>query len=131
MPTLTIRTDKPEAEIGLYRDDAQLDYKVWHAHRTLSLTLLEHIESMVRAQGLSRSNIEAIICFSGPGSFTGLRIGLTVADTLAYGMGVPVVGVEGEDHWIERGLERLSRHENDRIALPAYGAPVHITVQKK
>jgi tRNA threonylcarbamoyladenosine biosynthesis protein TsaB len=131
MLVLTIRTDKPEAEVGLYADGNQLGYEVWHAHRTLSSTLLQKIDDLLAAHGYSRTNLQAIICFSGPGSFTGLRIGITVADTLAYGLGLPVVGIEGEERWIDRGHERLSDGDNDRIALPAYGAPVHITVQKK
>jgi hypothetical protein len=39
MITLTVRTDKPEAEVGLYKDNEQLAYISWQAHRELAETL--------------------------------------------------------------------------------------------
>jgi len=130
MLVLTLRTDKPEAEIGLFEDGKKLAYESWQAHRELSDTIHKKIRSLLEAQGKGLKDIQAIACFKGPGSFTGLRIGITVADTLAYGLDVPIVGVMGDD-WINQGLERLQSDENDVIALPYYGAPVHITEPRK
>jgi tRNA threonylcarbamoyladenosine biosynthesis protein TsaB len=130
MLVLTIRTDNPDAEIGLYEDSNKLTYDTWHAHRELSTTLLQHIEDLLKGQNKTLKDLNGIVCFQGPGSFTGLRIGLTVADALVYGLQLPIVAAM-EDNWIETGLERLQAGEDDRIALPHYGAPVHITQQKK
>jgi tRNA threonylcarbamoyladenosine biosynthesis protein TsaB len=130
MLVLTIRTDNPEAEIGLYEDGSKLAYDSWHAHRELSATLLSHIEALLQGQNKTLKDLNGIVCFQGPGSFTGLRIGLTVADTLVYGLDLPIVAAM-EEGWIQTGLERLQAGEDDRIALPHYGAPVHITQQKK
>ncbi len=129
MLILTIRTDNPEAELGLYQDETQLAYEVWHAHRELSDTIHKKIKALLESQQKDLRDIEGIVCFQGPGSFTGLRIGLTVADALAYGLDVPIVATQ--DDWIEQGIARLKSGKNDRIALPHYGAPVHITQQKK
>ena len=129
MLILTIRTDNPEAEVGLYDDEKQLAYEVWPAHRELSDTILKKIKELLDDQEKDFKDIQGIVCFQGPGSFTGLRIGITVADTFAYGLAVPVVATQ--DDWIERGIKRLKAGENDRIALPHYGAPVHITQQRK
>lgn len=126
---LTIRTDKPEAEIGLYQDETQLAYETWQAHRELSDTLHKKIKALLESQKKDFPGIEGIVVFKGPGSFTGLRIGITVADALAYGLNVPIVAAT--DDWIESGIKRLLAGENERIALPHYGAPVHITQQKK
>ena len=129
MLILTIRTDNPEAEVGLYDDEKQLAYEVWPAHRELADTILKKIKELLDGQEKDFKDIQGIVCFQGPGSFTGLRIGITVADTFAYGLAVPVVATQ--DDWIERGIKRLKAGENDRIALPHYGAPVHITQQRK
>lgn len=129
MLILTIRTDKPEAEVGLYQEKTQLAYEVWEAHRELSNTIHVKIKDILQSQGKAFKDIEGIVCYEGPGSFTGLRIGITVADTLAYGLNIPIVATT--DDWIEQGIARLLAGENDRIALPHYGAPVHITQQKK
>ena len=74
--------------------------------------------------------MDGIVCFQGPGSFTGLRIGLTVANALAYGLNVPVVACQ-DPHWLEIGVARLAKGESDHLALPFYGAEAHITPQKK
>jgi len=130
MLILTLRTDKPEAEIGLYDDETQLAYDTWYAHRELSTTLHRHIDDLLAAHGKTREDIRGIVCYQGPGSFTGLRIGLTVADAFAYALHLPIVEVMHED-WIQAGISRLKAGEDDRIALPFYGADAHITPQKK
>ena len=47
MLILTIRTDKPEAELGLYKDNQQLDYFVWQAHRELAETIHNKIKELL------------------------------------------------------------------------------------
>jgi tRNA threonylcarbamoyladenosine biosynthesis protein TsaB len=128
MLILTIRTDKPEAEIGLFETDKKLAYEKWEAHRQLAETIHQKIEALLKSQKKNWQNIEAIVCFQGPGSFTGLRIGLTVGNTLSYGLQVPIVATDDEQ-WIERGIKRLQNGDSDQLALPEYGAPVHITQQ--
>lgn len=130
MLIVTIRTDKPEAEIGLFDGQKQLAYQKWQAHRELSTTLHSKIEEMLKSQGKILQDINGLVCFQGPGSFTGLRIGLTVADAMAYGLSLPIVATM-EESWIEKGIERLMAGEDDQVALPHYGAPVHITLPKK
>lgn len=130
MLILTIRTDNPEAEVGLYDGQTKLAYEKWPAHRELAETIHTKIQSLLRAQDKDFKDIEGIVCFRGPGSFTGLRIGITVGDTFAYGLNAPVVGTMA-DNWIEEGIQRLQAGEDDKIALPHYGAPVHITQQKR
>ncbi len=130
MIILTIRTDKPEAEIGLYNDRTQLAYEVWHAHRTLAETLLQKIEALLQTQQKDWHDIGGIVCFQGPGSFTGLRIGLTVSNTLSYSLDVPVITSQ-DPKWLETGITRVLAGETDKIALPFYGADAHITQQKK
>lgn len=130
MIILSIRTDKPEAEVGLFDDQKQLDYEVWQAHRELSLTILQKITELLERNGKAFSDIEGVAGFKGPGSFTGLRIGLTVANTLAYGLRIPVVGSDAEA-WIQDGIERLLKGENEKIALPDYGREPNVTKPKK
>ncbi len=129
---LTIRTDNPEAEVGVYTADGQqLSYHQWLAHRQLSSTLLGAIRDELVKQQATFDDIGSVLVYRGPGSFTGLRIGITVANALAYGLNVPIVGVAEEHQWLERGLDRLKRGEHDQLVLPEYGAEAHITKQKK
>lgn len=130
MLILTLRTDKPEAEIGLYEDDTQAAYETWQAHRELAETLHAKIAEKLNSIGRDWHDIEGVVAYKGPGSFTGLRIGLSVANALAYARNIPVVGASG-DHWVRQGLELLNQQKGGKVALPDYGAPVHITTQKK
>lgn len=129
---LTIRTDKPEAEVGIYdMDGKQLSYHTWLAHRELSKTLLGVIRDELKKQDATFDDIGSVLIFRGPGSFTGLRIGITVANTLAHSLTVPIVGIAEEHEWLERGLAKLKDGGNDQLVMPEYGAEAHITQQKK
>lgn len=129
MLVLTIRTDKPEAEIGLYEDGDQLGYTTWQAHRQLAETLHTKIRELLTDQKKSLGDLTGIACYSGPGSFTGLRIGITVGNALAYALEVPTAAASGDD-WQDDAIGLLENGEGGPLALPEYGAPVHITPPK-
>ncbi|HET9174555.1 MAG TPA: tRNA (adenosine(37)-N6)-threonylcarbamoyltransferase complex dimerization subunit type 1 TsaB [Candidatus Saccharimonadales bacterium] len=130
MLLLTIRTDKPDAELGLFSDEQQLAYDSWEAHRQLAETIHLRIRHMLTDHGHTMQDLEGLVVFKGPGSFTGLRIGLTVANAMAQALQVPIVATNGEQ-WRELGIARLQHGDNETIALPEYGGEPHITQQKK
>ena len=130
MIVLTMRTDRPQAELGLYSDGKEIAYDIWEAHRELSVTIHERILTLLELNNIQLKNLEGIVCFKGPGSFTGLRIGLTVANALAFSLSKPVVSASGAD-WITKGLSRLNKGDDEMIAMPEYGAEAHITQQLK
>jgi tRNA threonylcarbamoyladenosine biosynthesis protein TsaB len=126
---LTIRTDKPEAEIGLFENSKRLTYRKWHAHRELSATIHKVIKELLDQQNKDWRDITGIIFYKGPGSFTGLRIGASVANAISTASGTNLVSQNGEK-WIELGIERLEEGKNE-TALPEYGSDPHITKPKK
>ncbi|MEO8104833.1 MAG: tRNA (adenosine(37)-N6)-threonylcarbamoyltransferase complex dimerization subunit type 1 TsaB [Candidatus Saccharibacteria bacterium] len=130
MLILTIRSDKPAAELGLFHDNHQIGYETWEAHRALAETIHTKIASLLTQHGHSLADLAGIIAFRGPGSFTGLRIGLAVANALADALQLPIIASDGAD-WIVRGSARLAAGENDTMAVPEYGALPHITLPKK
>ena len=128
---LTIRTDKPEAEIGLYTSEgSSIAQKTWLAHRELADTLLSEIHTLLEGQRKNYSDLTGLVVFQGPGSFTGLRIGLTVANAFAYAREIPIVGATGDD-WIAAGIRALEGGENREVVLPEYGAEANITKPRK
>ncbi len=130
MLILTMRTDKPEAEIGLYEDTAQISYETWTAHRQLAETLHIKIAALLAAQDKDWPDIAGVVVYQGPGSFTGLRIGLSVANAITNSFDIQIVAAQGET-WIADGIADLLSGKGQSVALPEYGAPVHITAPKK
>lgn len=127
---LALKTDSMVAELYLLKDDGEEASKdVWEAGRSLAKDLLAHIDALVTTAG-SWQEISGIIVFRGPGSFTGLRIGITTANTIAYANTISIIG-ETKDDWRSNGVRRLLGGENDQMVLPEYGADPHITAPKK
>lgn len=131
MLILTLRTDKPITEIGLYIDKERLEYQPYHADRQLAETIHSQIEQILLRHNKTLHDLEAIAVYKGPGSFTGLRIGITVANALAYGLGIPIVGQLASEKWLELSIKRLVEGDNDHMVMPEYGAEPNITKPKK
>lgn len=98
--------------------------------RGLARFLLKFIEDSLVSLESDVRCISGIGVMKGPGSFTGLRIGLTVANTLADSLDIPIIGEMG-DNWREQALARLDSGENDQIVLPFYGGEANITRPRK
>jgi tRNA threonylcarbamoyladenosine biosynthesis protein TsaB len=130
MLIVTIRTDKPEAELGLFEEGKKLAHLSWQAHRQLAETIHTQLGAMLADQHKMLQDIEGICIYKGPGSFTGLRIGASVANALADALGAPIVA-ETEEDWLQRGLQRLKAGGTDKVVVPLYGSAPHITAQKK
>jgi len=127
---LALKNDQPEAALYLLKNDAVVAKKTWHAHRELSNTLLEQIEDMLNQQHATLKDLGGLVVFEGPGSFTGLRIGITVLNTLAYTLNIPVVGETGDD-WLESGVKNIKTAKLGVFVEPQYGASAHITMPRK
>lgn len=111
--------------------DAEWRYDTtWEAGRGLAKGLLGFLEAQLATQQKTWADVTGLVVFKGPGSFTGLRIGITVFNTLAYANQLPLVGAMG-DAWQTEGLVRLASGEDDGIVLPEYGGEANITQPRK
>ncbi len=98
-------------------DGTLLGATTWEAGRTHGERLLPAIGRLHGEANLRRSRIRGVIVGTGPGAFTGLRVGLATAKAIAHELGVPIVGVSTGE-----ALLRASRPAADEqvvLLLPA------------
>ncbi len=93
MNVLGIDTSGPICTVGLAGSDGIIAERSVRGQKIHSVRLLPLIEELLDDAGLLTGNLDGVAVSAGPGSFTGLRIGLTTARTLAQVLGIPVVGV--------------------------------------
>lgn len=129
---LAIKTDTATLELALIDANNTLESldKSIELGRSMARDILTEIETLLRDAQRSWTDLSGIIIFTGPGSFTGLRIGATVANTIAYAENIPIVGSHGND-WYMQGIKRLKNGENDTMVMPEYGKPANITKPRK
>jgi tRNA threonylcarbamoyl adenosine modification protein YeaZ len=111
-------------------DGTPLGVSTWEAGRTHGAQLLPAIGRLTGEANLRRSRIRGVIVGTGPGAFTGLRVGIATAKAIAHELGVPIVGVSTAAALLrasdtgDAGLLLIPAGPNDRVAVPAGGAPV-------
>lgn len=126
---LLLDTSTPVCKLNLVDGDWRYADE-WESGRTLAKGLLGYLQDNLAKNDKTWKDISGIVAFKGPGSFTGLRIGLTVLNTFADSEVVPIVGSIGDD-WQVEGLSRLAAGENDQLVMPEYGGEAHITTPRK
>ncbi len=97
MYVLGIETSGPVCSVGLVEGSRILGERSLTGARIHSVKLLPLISGLLEDLCLFPSDLAGIAVSAGPGSFTGLRIGLAVAKTLAQALDVPVAGVGSLD----------------------------------
>lgn len=105
MPILAIDTATLVSSVALATVDNVLAEITLQTKKTHSELLMPHIAKLLDMAQVAKSDLKGVAVSIGPGSFTGLRIGLSTAKTLAYALQIPVVGVP-------------------TLAAMAYGCPV-------
>ena len=91
---LAIDTATTRVLVASGSPDGQIDgITTWVAGYRHGETLLSSIAHFLGEQNLRRSRLTGIVVGTGPGAFTGLRVGIATAKGLAHGLGLPIAGV--------------------------------------
>ena len=93
MLVLGVETSTMQGGVALVGDDRLVSEYLLNVEATHSERLLPAIDRMLCEAGVGLDAVSGIAVSIGPGSFTGLRIGLSTVKGLAYATGLPVVGV--------------------------------------
>lgn len=126
---ILLDTSTPTCKLTLIDGNKRI-HEQWQADRGLAKGLLGYIHTQLSTHSFTWSDITGIGVFEGPGSFTGLRIGLTVMNTIADSENIPIVGARG-DNWQDEALQKIESGKDHTMILPFYGHDAHITTPKK
>jgi tRNA threonylcarbamoyladenosine biosynthesis protein TsaB len=120
---LYLDTSEMMAHLAIFEAEKKVAEEKWEAGRELSATLNDRFQSLLKEVGISSNDLSGICVFVGPGSFTGLRIGLSFANGLAFALSIPIYETKEK--------ETIELSDPREIALPFYGAEPKITEAKK
>lgn len=93
MRILAFETSAKAASAALLEDDRLLGESYLNCGQTHSRTLMKLAQELLCACDLTAQDVDAVACAAGPGSFTGVRIGVAAAKGFAWGRDLPCVGV--------------------------------------
>lgn len=107
MKILALESSAVAASVALCEDEALLGQSFRHTGLTHSQTLLPMAEELLQGCGLTMQDVDLIAVAEGPGSFTGLRIGVAAAKGLAWAAELPCAGCStlASMAWNLAGLE--------------------------
>jgi tRNA threonylcarbamoyl adenosine modification protein YeaZ len=126
---LAIDTATTQVVIATGSPDGTVDgISTWTAGHRHGETLLPTIGRFLGEQNIRRSRLTGIVVGTGPGAFTGLRVGLATAKGIAHGLGIPLAGVSTAEALlaaagVERGVLLLPAGPSDRLVVRAGSAP--------
>jgi tRNA threonylcarbamoyladenosine biosynthesis protein TsaB len=93
MRILAVDTTAHFGSLALSEDGAVVDEVVLHSPEGFSQTLFEHIARLMQRRGIGTCDIDCFAAAAGPGSFTGVRVGLAAVKGLAEASGRQAIGV--------------------------------------
>jgi tRNA threonylcarbamoyladenosine biosynthesis protein TsaB len=90
---LALDTSTRSIGVALYDSDHVISESVWISVDHHTVELAPGVEETLHRAGVSREELQALAVATGPGSFTGLRIGLALAKGMALALHIPLVGI--------------------------------------
>lgn len=87
--TLAVDTSLSRAQLALFKDQVFIDDTKWQKQKSHSEVLTGAFQDLLAKNHIKLNNIKKVACVVGPGSFTGIRVGLNFAKTLAYSLDAP------------------------------------------
>ena len=116
---LILETSTPQCSVALAENGAAVAWKeeraeegYVHAERLLPL-----IDEVLREHGWAKSDLDGVAVSGGPGSFTGLRIGVSTAKGVCHALGLPLIALDTLAFLAEQG-RRLDPVSYTHLTLP-------------
>ena len=91
---LCLETATNLCSVALCDNERLVSLRESHDTKSHASLITVFIDEILKEQGLKVSNLKAIAVSRGPGSYTGLRIGVSVAKGIAYALSIPLIGID-------------------------------------
>ena len=108
---LAIDTATKSSSVALYAADGVQAELAWRSQENQTVELLPQIIRLLELIHAKLSDVKAIAAASGPGSYTGLRVGMSLAKGFAYGAGIPIFGIPTLD---------IVAHSQSSLCIPVW-----------
>lgn len=124
--TLYLNTTGEASVIELFAEGDKIASEVWRSERRLGDDLLPRVMELLGSKNLNLANLNQILVCPGPGSFTGTRIGVATANSLAWSLDIPVKSFDGPGKISDTDK---GRHFSKPVQ-PVYASEPHVTMKK-
>jgi tRNA threonylcarbamoyladenosine biosynthesis protein TsaB len=105
MNILAIDTSTYVMGVAILQDNKIIGEYITNTKKNHSVRLMPAIERLMSDCGITPNLLDKIVVAKGPGSYTGVRIGVTVAKTLAWSLNIPLVGISSLEQLAWNGKE--------------------------
>lgn len=113
---LNIDTATPVCSVALAEDDRIISLRESSTEKSHAENLILFIEEILKEQQIAARELSAVAIGKGPGSYTGLRIGVATVKGLCYGANIPLLAVSTIETMVQFALQKIKK-ENGRILL--------------
>ena len=129
---LAINSASEKVSIAIYQPGKIESEVSWESYRTQSREILPEIDKLFKKNNCALCDLTCIYVNSGPGSFTGLRVGISIANSIGYSLNIPVYGIKNKNSGAG-ALELVKRKHNIssykikkflKPILPYYNSPL-------
>ncbi len=121
MKILCCDTSNSTCCAGIYEDGRELSYELSLEKKTHSETFMPLVMRVCEKSGYKPSEVDALAVTTGPGSFTGIRIGLSAVKGMALAAGINVIPVSSLKA-LALSVENVTADSSDTIIVPCFDA---------
>ena len=109
MIDLLLDSSNVDLSVGIARDGQLIDYTSYEAWQCQSEYMIQEIDKLFKKHNISRNDLGSVVVNVGPGSYTGIRISLTIAKVTCLALGIPLYALSS--------LRALQKEEEPSICL--------------
>ena len=104
---LNIDTATPVCSVALAEDDRIISLRESSTEKSHAENLILFIEEILKEQQIAARELSAVAIGKGPGSYTGLRIGVATVKGLCYGANIPLLAVSTLETMVQFALQKI------------------------